>query len=372
MSEWKECTISDLGTVIGGATPSTKDPLNYNNGNIPWITPKDLSNFNGRFISRGERNITEKGLNSCSAQVMPAHTVLFSSRAPIGYVAISECPMCTNQGFKSVVPNKDTDYLFLYYLLIYNRNKIENLGSGTTFKEVSGNTMKGVQVYIPVSLQKQQAIGSLLGTIDDKIEENQRINDNLQQQAFALFDSMFPHISNGSKTIGDYITPKRGRNLLSKDAVPGNIPVIAGGLEPATYHNIANTTAPVLTISASGANAGFVNLWLNPVWSSDSSFIDFSMTADVLFWFVLLKKRQQEIFDAQTGSAQPHIYPQHIAAMPISELNQVSISQFITQVTPLFALIGANKDENERLASLRDTLLPKLMSGEIDVSEVEI
>ena len=179
MSEWKECTISDLGTVIGGATPSTKDPLNYNNGNIPWITPKDLSNFNGRFISRGERNITEKGLNSCSAQVMPAHTVLFSSRAPIGYVAISECPMCTNQGFKSVVPNKDTDYLFLYYLLIYNRNKIENLGSGTTFKEVSGNTMKGVHVYIPVSLQKQQAIGSLLGTIDDKIEENQRINDNL-------------------------------------------------------------------------------------------------------------------------------------------------------------------------------------------------
>ena len=183
---------------------------------------------------------------------------------------------------------------------------------------------------------------------------------------------MFPRISNGSKTIGDYITPKRGRNLLSKDAVPGVIPVIAGGLDPSTYHNIANTTAPVLTISASGANAGFVNLWLNPVWSSDSSFIDFSMTADVLFWFVLLKKRQQEIFDAQTGSAQPHIYPQHIAAMPISELNQASVSQFVTQVTPLFALIGANKDENERLATLRDTLLPKLMSGEIDVSEVEI
>ena len=183
---------------------------------------------------------------------------------------------------------------------------------------------------------------------------------------------MFSRISNGSKTIGDYITPKRGRNLLSKDAVPGAIPVIAGGLEPSTYHNIANTTAPVLTISASGANAGFVNLWLNPVWSSDSSFIDFSMTADVLFWFVLLKKRQQEIFDAQTGSAQPHIYPQHIAAMPISELNQASVSQFVTQVTPLFALIGANKDENERLAALRDTLLPKLMSGEIDVSEVEI
>lgn len=183
---------------------------------------------------------------------------------------------------------------------------------------------------------------------------------------------MFPHISDGSNAVGDYISPKRGRNLLSKDAIPGTVPVVAGGLEPATYHSIANTTAPVLTISASGANAGFVNLWHNPVWASDSSFIDSAMTPDVLFWFVLLKKRQQEIFDAQTGSAQPHIYPQHIAAMPIRAINQEAISLFTTQVSPLFALIGANKNENERLAALRDVLLPKLMSGEIDVSEVEI
>ena len=187
-----------------------------------------------------------------------------------------------------------------------------------------------------------------------------------------MFDSLFPNISGGSRTIGDYITPKRGRNLLSKDAIPGTVPVVAGGLEPATYHNIANTTAPVLTISASGANAGFVNLWHKPVWSSDSSFIDSSMTKDVYFWFVMLKKRQREIFDAQTGSAQPHIYPQHIAAMPIYALDQALISNFTSQVTSLFDLIGANKDENERLTSIRDALLPKLMSGEIDVSEVEI
>lgn len=198
------------------------------------------------------------------------------------------------------------------------------------------------------------------------------INHNLLQQAFALFDSLFPNISDGLCTIGDYITPKRGRNLLSKDAVPGTVPVVAGGLEPSTYHNTANTQAPVLTISASGANAGFVNLWHKPVWSSDSSFIDSSMTEDVYFWFIMLKKRQREIFDAQTGSAQPHIYPQHIAAMTIRSLDQALISDFTSQVTPLFALIGANKDENDRLTSVRDALLPKLMSGEIDVSEIEV
>ena len=101
---------------------------------------------------------------------------------------------------------------------------------------------------------------------------------------------MFPNISNGSCTIGDYITPKRGKSLLSKNAIFGDVPVIAGGLEPSTYHNVANTQSPVLAISASGANAGYVSLWNIPIWSSDSSYIDSSMTDDVYFWYVLLKK----------------------------------------------------------------------------------
>lgn len=178
-SEWKECSIADLGTVVGGATPSTKDSENYEGGKIPWITPKDLSNYSDRFISRGERSITEKGLNGCSAQLMPRHSVLFTSRAPIGYVAIAENEVCTNQGFKSVVPNDHTDYLFLYYLLKYNKDRIESLGSGTTFKEVSGSTMRGIQVMVPESVKTQKTIGRFLDSIDSKIEVNRRINENL-------------------------------------------------------------------------------------------------------------------------------------------------------------------------------------------------
>lgn len=179
MVEWKTCTISDIGTVIGGATPSTKKSDNYENGTIAWITPKDLSTFSGRYIKNGERNITEVGLKSCSAQLMPKDTILFSSRAPIGYVAIAAGEVCTNQGFKSVVPNENIDPLFLYYLLKYNKNKIENLGSGTTFKEVSGNTMKNVEIAIPTRKEDQKAISSILGALDDKIEENEMINNNL-------------------------------------------------------------------------------------------------------------------------------------------------------------------------------------------------
>ena len=179
MTEWKECTIADLGMVVGGATPSTKDPENYDGGMIPWITPKDLSNYSDRYISRGERNITERGLNGCSTQLMPRHSVLFTSRAPIGYIAIADNEVCTNQGFKSVVPNEQTDYLFLYYLLKFNKEKIEGLGSGTTFKEVSGSTMRGITVKVPKSLDVQRAIGRYLDSIDTKIEINRRINENL-------------------------------------------------------------------------------------------------------------------------------------------------------------------------------------------------
>lgn len=198
------------------------------------------------------------------------------------------------------------------------------------------------------------------------------LNNNLERQAQAIFDSMFSNTTSGDKCIGDSITPKRGKTLLSKNAVLGSVPVVAGGLEPATYHNISNTIAPVLAISASGANAGYVSLWNIPIWSSDSSYIDSSMTGDVYFWYVLLKKRQQEIFDAQTGSAQPHIYPQHIASMPMTDIMQTEISKFTDTVAPMFETIGHNKEENTRLAALRDNLLPKLMSGELDVSNIDI
>ena len=194
MGNWKTCTIGDLGAVVGGATPSTKKAENYDGGTISWITPKDLAGFTGRFISCGERNITKQGLKSCSTQLMPAHTVLFSSRAPIGYIAIAEQEVCTNQGFKSVVPNEGTDYMFLYYLLKYNKEKIENLGSGTTFKEISGSTMRSIEVSVPETIEEQRQIASVLSALDDKIEKNTAINENLYQQLTSYYRHLFSAI----------------------------------------------------------------------------------------------------------------------------------------------------------------------------------
>lgn len=194
----------------------------------------------------------------------------------------------------------------------------------------------------------------------------------MYEEAVALYKNKFCGIEQGDKTIGKYLTPKRGKNLLTRDAINGNIPVVAGGIEPSVYHNQFNTHSPVITISASGANAGYVNLWAIPVWASDCSYIDDTITQNVYFWYIVLKTRQDEIFDAQTGSAQPHIYPQHIIDMPMGELNIDEVFKYNISIEPLFKMIGENIKENKKLSELRDILLPKLMNGEIDLDNIEI
>ncbi len=300
-----------------------------------------------------------------------AGDVIMSVRAPVGDLNITPVDMCLGRGVCSL-RMKNGNQSFLYYMMKYYVPHLLKKESGTVFGSVNRNDINGLEVDIPEDEQTQRKIARYLEMIDEKIELNTAINNNLEQQAQAIFDKMFPNTASGEKSIGDTITPKRGKGLLSKNAILGNVPVVAGGLEPATYHNVSNTKAPVLAISASGANAGYVSLWNIPIWSSDSSYIDSTMTDDVYFWYVLLKKRQNEIYDAQTGSAQPHIYPQHIASMPMIEIIQSEISNFTSIVTPMFEAIGHNKEENIRLGMLRDALLPKLMTGELDVSKIDI
>lgn len=267
--------------------------------------------------------------------------------------------------------NVDKD--FLYYILANDDFFAYSMATSKGTKMPRGDKKSIMQYELQLfDIKIQKKIVSILKLLDKKIELNNAINNNLEQQAIAIFDNMFPNISTAEKTIGDIIIPKRGKSLLSKNAIFGSVPVVAGGLNPSTYHNTANTVAPVLSISASGANAGYISLWTMPIWSSDSSFIDSSMSNDVYFWYVLLKKRQNEIYDSQTGSAQPHIYPQHIAAMPICDLNFNKVSNYTSTVTPIFELIGHNKIEDMRLITIRDTLVPKLISGDLDVSNISL
>ena len=201
--------------------------------------------------------------------------------------------------------------------------------------------------------------------------KNKRGNDNLEQQAQALFKAWF--VDNaviGDATVSDYFIPLRGKNLLASDANGGEVPVVGGGLAPAAYHNVANTKSPVITISASGANAGYVNLWGVPIWSSDSSYIDNSITPHIYFWFNLLKFNQKNIFDSQTGSAQPHIYPKHIGDIHIPDLDLNKVAYYNKIVSPIYRQIANIQKVNSQLGETRDALLPKLMSGELTIDKI--
>lgn len=349
--------ISELGKVIGGGTPSTKHSEYYTQNGIGWITPKDLSNYNKKIICHGARDITSQGLENSSAKILPKQSILISSRAPIGYVAIAGEKLATSQGFKSIIP--DTDKIlpdYLYYLMLKNKDNLEKVASGSTFKEISGKTMKKFEVEVP-PIKDQRKILSLINPIVDKIELNNQINDNLLELANSMFKNYFNHT--GTTRLSTYFLPKRGKNLLKRNVIPGDVPVVAGGLKPAAYHNSSNTKSPVITISASGANAGFVQIWGKEVWSSDSSYIDSSITPYIYFWYLFLKNKQDVIFDSQSGSAQPHIYPKHIGNLIVPNIDSTKIHQFNSLVSPLFKNYFNNQEINNNLEKIKESLLSK-------------
>lgn len=398
MAEWIKCRISDIGTVVGGATPSTKKPENYENGTIAWITPKDLSTFSGRYIQCGERNITEIGLKSCSTQLLPKNTVLFSSRAPIGYIAIAANEVCTNQGFKSVIPNEATDPLFLFYLLKYNKDKIEAMGSGTTFKEVSGNTMKNIIVRVPSDKEVQKNIASILGTLDDKIEENERINNNLEQQAMALFKSWFidfePFEGQVPKAwingiLGDFVEIKRGgsprpiQNFLSdsgfhwlkiSDATGISSPfineikesIIEAGLKKTVY---LKSGSLVLSNSATPGLPKILDIdtcihdgWLYFPLSKFSN----------EYLYLYFKHIRDNLIALGNGSVFTNLKTDILKNYPTYLPTEDVLKEFDGLVQPIFSMILSKTREIKRLSEIRDTLFPKLMSGELYVSGIEL
>lgn len=196
--EWAIGTINDLGAVVGGSTPSKAKPEYYTETGIAWITPKDLSVNKSKFISHGENDITELGLKNSSATIMPEGTVLFSSRAPIGYIAVAAGEVATNQGFKSIVPKPEIGTAFVYYFLKHNLPIIEGMASGSTFKEVSGSTMKGVPAVIPDT--------DTIARFNDfcsPIFAQQRILEEQNHSLAALRDNLLPKLMSGEVDVSD-------------------------------------------------------------------------------------------------------------------------------------------------------------------------
>ena len=280
-----------------------------------------------------------------------------------------------------------TDNEFVYYFShspIFKNTAIKSMVGSSGRQRAQTDVLKELIVNVPISISDQKEIAGILSSLDAKIETNNKLNEKLEEMAQAIFKSWFvdfepfkdkpfheteigyiPQIFE-SGVLGDLCTFKRGKGLLSKDAIFGNVPVIAGGMKPACYHNIANTKAPVVTVSGSGANAGYTQIHNVDVWASDCSFID-SNCENLYYVYCFLSRRPKLLRHSQTGAAQPHVKPADIHRFQVVIPTKDVINEFQQIVKPLFDRIGMNKKENDRLASLRDTLLPRLMSGELIV-----
>lgn len=189
--EWKVGRLDEIADVVGGSTPSKAKPEYYTQKGIAWLTPKDLSNHPAVYSSRGEIDITEEGYNSTSTKLMPKGTILFTSRAPIGYISIAQNDICTNQGFKSLVPKK-AGTCFLYCFLKYVTPEIENKSTGSTFKEASGSLMKSLQVIMPeqkVFEDFETIVSPLFARIESLEKENSRLS--------TLRDTLLPRLMSG-------------------------------------------------------------------------------------------------------------------------------------------------------------------------------
>lgn len=192
---WHNGTLKSLGNIIGGGTPSTNNEEYYTDNGISWITPKDLSETNNKFIRHGERDITQKGLSNSSAVLMPRGTVLMTSRAPIGYLGIASNEVCTNQGFKSILPKESYDSEFIYQTLNMLMPYIKQIGSGSTFAEVSKSDMEKINIIIP-SVKIRVLFNNKIKSINELIENLENENKELA----SLRDFLLPMLMNGQVT----------------------------------------------------------------------------------------------------------------------------------------------------------------------------
>lgn len=422
---WCYVTIGDIAKVAGGGTPSTKDPDNFD-GDIPWLTPKDLSGPHDRYVGRGARNLSRQGLNGSSAKLLPADSVLLTTRAPIGYVALAKNPISTNQGFRSLITHEDVAPEFLYYWLKLSTTELERHASGTTFRELPGSSLKKIRLHLPPP-EEQRAIAEVLGSLDDKIELNRRMSETLDEMAQALFRSWFVDFGPvHAKAKGQSSGLPRNLDVLFPDSFEGSelgdIPV---GWQATTLGRISHKPQYGYTQSARDEDVGprFLRItdinkkpWVD--WGSvphceigEGDYEKYRLQkGDVLiarmadpghgcmieeepnavFASYLIRFRPVDVRYGRllqywlrsdgywqlvggrgAGTTRRTLNAKVLGEFPLVIPPIPVLDSFREQVTNLRTRIVANVKEARVLRSLRDTLLPRLLSGELRVLATE-
>lgn len=290
-----------------------------------------------------------------------------------------------NQNAVKLIPNENVNRNFLFYRLKTEEFKGHVIGEArgaANQASITLETIKSFKFNIP-EYELQCYIGEILFAYDKLIQNNQKQIKLLEEAAQRLYkewfvDLRFPGHENVTVVDGvpegwkkgileEIAIFKRGKTITKAQVTEGNIPVVAGGLEPAYYHNKANTVSPVITVSGSGANAGFTRLYNIDVFASDCSFADSTTTPYLYFVYCFLKASKASLDALQKGAAQPHVYAKDINALKLMVPDEKHLKEYCKCISPYFEKIKALQKQIDISAQARDRLLPKLMSGELEV-----
>jgi len=340
-AKWPMVELGDGKYFIieSGGTPDSKNE-EYWNGDINWATLADLPADNHiTEIKSTKRTITSSGLKNSSAKLIPRNSILVSSRATIGRIATNSVEIATNQGFKNIVI-KDQNSVNYKYVALALTNKIDEMvgmANGGTFAEISKSSFSKIKIPLP-PLEIQEQIASELDGYQAVIQGAKQIVSNWKPKID--IDPTWELIK-----LGDVCDVKKGSAITKKDVTEGSIPVIAGGQQPAYYHNQANRFKKTITVSASGAYAGFINYFNYPIFASDCSTAQSKDESIVKteFIFNILKGIQDEIYKLQTGGGQPHVYSKDLIKIKIPLPPLEIQEQIVAQIEVERALVESAK-----------------------------
>lgn len=375
--------LSELMDIIGGGTPKTTKE-EYWNGTIPWLSVKDFNNDH-RYVYETEKSITELGLANSSTKLLDKDDIIISARGTVGELAMIPFPMAFNQSCYGLRAKKAVvESGFLYYLLKYHIESLKKNTHGSVFDTITRDTFSGIEVDIPV-LEHQKQIAEILGAFDGKIELNNKINENLEQQAQAIFRSWFLDCLpfNSIKptswkfcTLGETTKMSAGgdkpRSISSIQSTEYPYPIYSNGLDNEGlygYTDEAKIFAESVTVSARGT-IGFVCLRHVPYVPIVRliSLIPNESMLSAKYLYLYLK----QLHISGTGTTQQQLTVPDFQKTEIIIPDKAVMDKFTNLISPIFNKIWTNKEENIKIASLRDSLLPKLMSGELDVSEIQL
>lgn len=423
---WRKFTIGEIADIVGGGTPSTKEPENFN-GDIPWLTPKDLSGPHDRYIGCGKRNLSQKGLENSSAKLLPTESVLLSTRAPIGYVALAKNPIATNQGFRSLLVKEGFSPEFLYYWLIQNTEELKRHASGSTFSELSGSVLRTIQLYLP-PFPKQQTIAHILSALDNKIELNRQMSKTLETMVQALFKSWFVDFDpvrekmegrwhRGESLLG---LPANFWNLFPTQLMDSKLGQVPNGWKVATFNNVAeqfreqenpisspNTLFSHFSIPAfdngqtpkpeygkdiksiklkvlpetvllSKLNPEIERIWLVGVNTGEQAVCSTEFlvlcacspfTQNYVYCLLRSPLFQKKIKALVTGTSKSHqrVHADAVLSLGVVFPPEPVVEAFDSIASKLLNRVLSCRSETNAISALRDTLLPRLIAGELRV-----